>query len=406
MFRRRLPDGKRSKVWTIQYTAAGKRQREQAYTDKKASEQLLAQRQREAARDEVGLGDPYRVHRARPLTEHVEDFLAGIGSRNRTEKHRKLMRSRLLKAFREMKASSISDLDLAAAEVFLGRLMDEAGLAVTTRDHYATALGQFGTWLYDLDRLPKDPFRRLKAVGKPSDAVLERMALTAEQVKQLVAAAESRGRDRYHGANPDARPETLDHFAWKGWRRGTLYLFVALTGLRKVECRGIRWCDLELGEDPWVTPRPQTTKAKRKDPIPLDPMLADRLRQQRREIGRRTGRLPAKQAAVFEVPNNIAERVRSDAAHAGIPVVDDEGRRLDFHALRSTFATLVARAGVPMQIARRLIRHVDPKLTAKHYEKLGGDDLRTGSQLVSASFWGVAATAGDSESLDDRENAE
>ncbi len=388
LYRRKLADGKLEKVWTIQYTANGKRQRERAYTDKKASEQLLAQRQREAARDEVGLGDPYRKHRARPLTQHVEDFLAGISSRNRTEKHRKLMRSRLLKAFREMKATSISDLDVAKAEVFLGRLMDEAGLSVKTRDHYATALGQFGAWLADLDRLPKDPFRRLGAVGKPSDASKERLALTAEQVKLLVEAAEGRSRDNYRDANPDAHEVTLERFRWIGWRRGTLYLFVALTGLRKSECRSIRWADLELGVDAWVTPRAKFTKAKRKDPIPLDPVLAERLRKQRTETARRTGRAVPPRSLVFEVPNNIAERVRADAKHAGIPVVDDEGRTLDFHALRSTFATLIARAGVPMQTGRRLIRHVDPKLTAKHYEKLGREDLRDGARLLSESFWG------------------
>lgn len=388
LFRRRADDGRREKVWTIQYQARGRRVRERAYADKAASEQLLAQRQREAARDETGLGDPHRVHRLRPIEEHIEEFLAGIASRARTEKHARLMRSRLRLACREMRARSIADLDAAAAEAFLGRLMHEGGLSVKTRDHYATTLGQFGAWLFDVDRLPRDPFRRLRAVGKPEDASRVRMALTAGQVRALVAAAERRPLERYLEGHPDAEDATAARLRWQGWRRATLYLFVALTGLRAAECRAIRWCDLELDGDDWVVPRPQTTKARRLDPIPLDARLAERLRELRTELRRRHGRPPKPKAPVFDVPNKIAALVRKDALAAGIPVVDDQGRVLDFHSLRSTYATLIARAGVPLPTARRLIRHVDPKLTARHYEKLGAEDLRAGAELLSGSFWG------------------
>ena len=37
---------------------------------------------------------------------------------------------------------------------------------------------------------------------------------------------------------------------------------------------------------------------------------------------------------------------------------------VDFHALRATFATSLARADVPLVQAQRLMRHSDPRLTS------------------------------------------
>lgn len=389
-------------VWTIAYRANGRRHKERAFTDKAASEQLLAQRLREAARDQVGLGDPFRKHRGRPLKDHLEEFLAGIASRNRTSKHRSLLRARLLRAFEGMNATAIADLELSRAELWLAELLDD-GAAVKTRDHYALALRQFGVWLLDSDRAARNPFHRLHGVGRAADVRRERLPLTADQVQRLAAAAEQRPVQRYREKHPQAYPETVAKFALQGRHRGLLYLFSALTGLRSSECKGIRWADLELGDehgaDAWVTPRPATTKAKRRDPLPLDQRLATMLAAWREAEAKRTGKVPAPAAPVFHVPKNLPEQLRKDAEWAGIPLVDEDGRRLDFHALRATYATMLARAGVPLQVARRMIRHVDPKLTAKHYEKLQREDLRRGSYLLASMFWtgSVGAQMGASE---------
>ena len=41
--------------------------------------------------------------------------------------------------------------------------------------------------------------------------------------------------------------------------------------------------------------------------------------------------------------------------------------KLDFHSLRYTFATKLARKGVSKRLAQELMRHSDPKLTANIY---------------------------------------
>ncbi len=48
----------------------------------------------------------------------------------------------------------------------------------------------------------------------------------------------------------------------------------------------------------------------------------------------------------------------------------------DLHSLRHTFATLLARAGVPLSKTQELLGHSDPKLTAAFYTHLRAEDLR------------------------------
>ncbi|OQB34595.1 MAG: Phage integrase family protein [Candidatus Hydrogenedentes bacterium ADurb.Bin179] len=50
--------------------------------------------------------------------------------------------------------------------------------------------------------------------------------------------------------------------------------------------------------------------------------------------------------------------------------MDGAGRVLDVHALRVTFGTMLARAGVGLATAQRLMRHSTPALTANVYTVL------------------------------------
>jgi hypothetical protein len=62
---------------------------------------------------------------------------------------------------------------------------------------------------------------------------------------------------------------------------------------------------------------------------------------------------------------------KRDAQAAGISLVDAQGRRADFHALRHTHATRLNRANVPPRIAMELMRHSDLRLTMKTYTDAG-----------------------------------
>ena len=70
---------------------------------------------------------------------------------------------------------------------------------------------------------------------------------------------------------------------------------------------------------------------------------------------------------VFRLGVPTAKTLLIDLAACGIKGVDEHGRHLDFHALRHTFATMLARAGVSPRVAMELMRHSDMRLTAKTY---------------------------------------
>ena len=72
---------------------------------------------------------------------------------------------------------------------------------------------------------------------------------------------------------------------------------------------------------------------------------------------------------------NIRKAFYEDLKAAGIERIGEDGRCLDVHALRKTFGTLLAKAGVPLTTVQRLMRHSTPLLTAKLYIDVEGVDM-------------------------------
>jgi len=65
-------------------------------------------------------------------------------------------------------------------------------------------------------------------------------------------------------------------------------------------------------------------------------------------------------------------------------------RPLRFHDLRGTTATLLARAGAPLVVAQRILRHSDPRLTANVYSRVDLGDLRDGINRIALPADSVA----------------
>ena len=71
--------------------------------------------------------------------------------------------------------------------------------------------------------------------------------------------------------------------------------------------------------------------------------------------------------------NRAERRERNESGF--LAVTDDNARVVDFHALRVTFITALARGGASVKVAQELARHSDPKLTMNVYTSLGIHDL-------------------------------
>jgi len=100
--------------------------------------------------------------------------------------------------------------------------------------------------------------------------------------------------------------------------------------------------------------------AKGETNLPSRPEVVDGLRSIR----------PPDTALFQWVFHHQVPRVRTlqkDLIAAGIAFVDESGRRIDFHAFRVTFCTMLALSGVPHNEAMQLMRHRDPRLTMKIY---------------------------------------
>jgi integrase len=76
--------------------------------------------------------------------------------------------------------------------------------------------------------------------------------------------------------------------------------------------------------------------------------------------------------------------LKRDMKRAGIPYRDATGRVADFHSLRYTFITTLAKAGVHPAKAQRLARHSTVTLTMNVYTSLDVDDLREAVSAIGA----------------------
>lgn len=132
--------------------------------------------------------------------------------------------------------------------------------------------------------------------------------------------------------------------------RRLVYLFAATSGLRRSELAELRWYDVHLSATkPFVQLRAEATKARRADRVPLRQDMAEMLRERR----------PADESAVVfaNIPN--IDVFKADLAAAGIVYMDAKGRQADFHALRVSYATMLAQGGVAPRVAMALMRHTD-----------------------------------------------
>jgi integrase len=371
------------------------------FTDRRATEEVARREQRALDRGEMGLTDPYAETRHAPLVGLVDAYGKWLEARARSKRYVTGVVDRLKLVVVVSGARVVSDLDYAAIDGFLARLVrgdlpperpksiwtkpvPRRPASMVTRDRYVEAIRSFGAWLFQTDRWGSHPWQRLRKESRQSDRRMEHRALSESELQLLVDAAEVRCVEQWassgtlHGGQ--RRDATIEAVRRRGWMRGTLYLFAAFTGLRLNECSLLRRGDLVLdGDEAHVVVRAQNAKNRTEQRVPLLPMVVDRLRQhlqmQNDQAQQHDGVTLDGSAPVFEVRRGLLEAMRKDAEWAGLGLDDAAGRRLTFHGLRASTATLLARNGVSLPIAMRVLRHSDANLTASVYAKLDMGDM-------------------------------
>ncbi len=222
----------------------------------------------------------------------------------------------------------------------------------------------------------------------------------------------------YETLRADEVPMLLTRLA-PAWR--PLFATAIWTGMRKGELLGLRKSDVDLGAGT-ITIRcsydSDTTKGGHADVIPI----ADPLKPFLREAllaSRSVYVFPAADGSMRPEDTPLQRVLRRALARAGLVNGYDHGcrrckgrgaphvehhadaarrhcpacgmklwpkpvhRPIRFHDLRSTTATLLARAGEPLVVARRILRHSDPRLTANAYSRVDLGDLRSGLNRIN-----------------------
>ena len=380
LFRRKktLPDGRTELAdkYTIVYEdSEGRRRHENAYSDKAASKQLLAQREREAARQEVGLTDPYAEHRKRSLTEHVQEYESHLRAKGATAKHIRDVVSRLKRTFEGMGVARFDSLRNEATERFLLALGESEGLSKRTRNQYLTDLRAFVGWGIKTRRWPTNPLASVKPLKGEDDVRRRRRAFSEDELQRLFLATETRPvldvLKRKKVTDKARRKAELE-----GRERALCYRLMAYAGLRVNEVRTLTWRALDLdGEPAKVTIEAQHAKSKRRDTIPLHDSVAGLLRPWRKDVVALRGVIPNPQRRVFRVPTHPERAFAKDLEAAEIAAVNDQGEVVDLHSLRHTCSTMLTRANVPPRIVQALMRHADLSTTMRTYTHMELYDL-------------------------------
>lgn len=331
-------NGKWNGAWR---TAAGKVKRIVLYTDKAASRQKLAQLEIALAHGETGLADPFKVHRARQLSEHVKEWVADLGAMGRDEMYVYTCGKRMNKLLAECGWKVLPDItvDSFCAWREKPRTAKQAEhkerlVGPVTLNQYLETARSFCGWCVKRGRMASNPLSKVEKIDPTGDIRRVRRALSEEELVALMSKVSA--------------------------VHAPVYRFMLSTGLRRQEVEDLRWGDVHLDAvRPFLKLRAVATKARRADVLPLSGDLAVELRAMRGEAGDGD--------AVFAGGLPTMEEHRDYLTAAEIDWKDSEGRRVDVHAMRHTFGTLLSKSGTSPREAMELMRHSDLRLTMGIY---------------------------------------
>ncbi len=366
VFRSKRKDGAPYGPWRFQFTDwTGRRRTATASASKTRTEKLAQEVDLEHRLIRQGLRpapDPHAEHKRRPFSELAAEYCewgesqGGRGGRPWSATHARMRRTYLAWWRDSLHLTSLGDLGgcLPRVEKVLRDLQGK-GLSNKTVRNYAEALMAFCGWGTMRGYLTENPLRGLR--GFDTTPGHRRRALTPEEIGRLLEVAP-----------PDRR---------------ILYQVALCSGLRANELRSLTPADLDTQKGGLLL-RPEWTKNRKGgfQPLPVwllrelaDYATRDRATAAYREAYEQAHAVTEAPAGrLLFVPSHPAGSFDEDCAAAGIPK-RKLGGKVDFHALRTTFVTLLDGAGGSVKETQTLARHADPALTWNVYGRASEERL-------------------------------
>jgi integrase len=248
------------------------------------------------------------------------------------------------------KTKTIADFDAGRVLKTLAgwRSRKSKPISVATSNHYLIAIKSFSRWLWQERKSPDDPLAGLRRLNAETDRKRIRRPLTPSELDTLLSVAHQSTRT-FRGAD----------WQFTGTDRSMLYAIAAFTGLRAGECSRLTKASFDFDAGTWTLPA-SATKNRKAVTLPLAPALANRLQPWLATL-KRDVLFPGDWVA--DAKCFAGKFLKRDMKRAGIPYRDATGRVADFHSLRYTFITTLAKAGVHPAKAQRLARHSTVTLT-------------------------------------------
>lgn len=301
-------------------------------TDKRVADQKLRELVSELERETHGVGIPRPTREAwrTPLIEHHAKFLKACVAAKLSDNTLDKYTHSLPLLFTRCNWTTIRDVNKAS----FTQWRDSCILKPKTVNDLLGSMRTFLIWMKRERLILADPLAEVRKVANPNAGNFRR-ALSADDVNRLLE-------------------KSPPH-------RALVYLAMIYTGLRRAELSGLKWVDFNFETNPPQVRVPSSLSKNRKESTHyLRPELAQAILAVR-------PKMPKPDAFVFKGLVPRVHTFKKDLAAAEIPFEDARGRRVDIHALRKTFGTLLAAGGVAPRVAMELMRHSDMKLTMGVY---------------------------------------
>lgn len=309
----------------------------------------------------------------KPLKALCGMYLEHLEASGTTQKHRKEAKRCLRVITAECDFQYLKDICQPPVKEFINK-KKASGLSDRTVNVYVDRLRYFCNWAVKNSLLVSDPFSDFVRLDEQTNRVREARSLTPDEVDKLLDAAYKRPlQQRKNAGYRRIRTDTIKKLILLGEERRLSYALMLYTGLRVNETRQLIWADVDTKER-FVKVRPTTTKNSKAATLPLHGYVIDLLKDWKEKHPQakqndRILKIPASNSSFLKVLNR-------DLDYAGIQKTDEVGRVVHLHALRHSFASLLARQGVHPHVLQHLARHSRVETTMNLYTHvLRGDDI-------------------------------
>lgn len=301
-------------------------------TDKRVAEQKMRELVSELERETYGVGIPRPTREAlrTALTVHHAAFIKAGEAAKLSANTLTKYRHSLPLLFTRCKWTTIRDVTPASFMAW----RDSSGLSPKSVNDLLGSMRTMLLWMKRQRLILADPLAEMQKVANPNVGGFRR-ALSVDDIRRLLEKSPT--------------------------HRARVYLTMVYTGLRRNEINGLKWGDFDFATQPPQLKVPSSLSKNRKESTHyLRPEVVETVQAMR----------PSWAKPENFVFRGLIPRVQTfmkDLAAAEIPFQDARGRRVDIHALRKTFGTLLASSGVSPRVSMELMRHSDMKLTMGVY---------------------------------------